>query len=238
LDSFGFEGYVRRMTDDVYEPISLGLQCETKYQLCRVRYEREAQPGDEPFSGEAAWGNPRFPTHIFDAQTTPFASMVTWLSSDFRGVFELADLHVEDGEPVNKRFGTRHPHEFPPLNGALCEADIVASYPKARARFDHLANKFRAHLRADGAFLYVLREFRPRAEIEALLALLGEDLSRRRIHLLMLDWEDLNADAEGLPNTTVARLPRHIPKPPSDAWSGNDAGWSRALAPFQFMPTR
>jgi hypothetical protein len=48
VEKMGFGRSAQRKP--LYEPISLGPQCETKFQLCRVRYEREAEPDARPFS--------------------------------------------------------------------------------------------------------------------------------------------------------------------------------------------
>lgn len=219
----------------LYEPISLGLQCETKFQLCRHRFQREAGR-DEPFTAAMAWGadNPWFTTHIFDGQTTPFVSLLEWLRRDFRGVFELEDLIVEKEQPSHRVFATRHPHEFPARDGALTMADIHAAYPAARSRFEHLAAKFRAHLASPGSFLYVLREFRPAADVEALLALLSGP--SRHVHLLMVDWEGKDTDAASLPDVSLAWLPKTVNKPAGRQWEGDDAAWDRALSPYWMCP--
>jgi hypothetical protein len=223
-----------------YEPISLGLQCETKYQLSRVRYEREATADDPPFHAQMAWGagNVRFPTHIFDSQTTPFQSLVTWIERDFHGVFELDDLHIENGQVASRRLGTQHPHEFHGSNGPPTTDDLIAQYPAARSRFEHLAQKFRTHLLSPGPFLYVMRQFQPAHKVEALIHLLKRANPARSFHLLVLDWEGLDEELSSLPNVSKAWLPLKGAKPPEREWEGDDAAWDLALAPFAFTPTR
>jgi hypothetical protein len=225
----------------LYEPISLGPQCETKFQLCRVRYEREAESDAPPFSSlEMLRGahEKRFTTHIFDAQTTPFFAIEAYLRDDFQGAFEREDFTIDGGEPYHRRLGTRHPHEFPAAGDALAEADIEAHYATAYSRFEHLAAKFRRHLLQPGPFLYVLRETRPTEDLARLMEQLSARSPLHAFHLLVVDYEDKIQSVDNLPDVSIAGLTRHIDKPAHRLWEGNDEAWDKVLAPFSFASTR
>jgi hypothetical protein len=230
----------RNAAETAYEPISLGPQCETKFQLCRVRYERESAPGTAPFSSlEMLRGahEKRFTTHIFDAQTTPFWGMIDYLQNDFAGGFDRQDFAAIDGVPFNRKLQTQHPHEFPPAGEVVVESDIESNYPTAKSRFDHLAAKFRRHLEQPGSFLYVLRESRPPEEVALLSTLLSARSPLHAVSLLIVDFDDQLHDLGGMPNVYTGGLSRRVTKPPHRTWEGDDESWDQVLAQFRFAPT-
>src|ERR1035437_9466270 len=95
-----------------YEPIGLGYSCEVKYQTARALFSRKFPDGaEEDFRRmlmTPEYGQRNFERHIFDWQITPFAAVLEYLGSDFQGVFERADLYVDNGEVTHRVLGTRH----------------------------------------------------------------------------------------------------------------------------------
>jgi hypothetical protein len=227
------------------QPISLGFACEVKYQLSRVLYFRKLLSSNDRGFRMAIltsdFGETRFERHVFDWQITPFDAARAYLRSDFTGVFERDDLTlIDEGagpEVVHRRLLTRHPHEFPCRDGQLTEAILDETYPRARSKFDYLANKFRDHLRQPGPFLYVCKEVRSQAEIEDLIALLSAGSPEHRFHLLVVGQagepdHDLSALKD---QVTKAILPPAIDKPIGRDWEGDDAAWSAVFEPFALV---
>jgi hypothetical protein len=224
--------------DAIYEPISLGFSCEVKYQLSRVLWARKYPGGLEedfrrmlltPDRGERS-----FERHVFDWQITPFAALLEYLERDFQGVFERDDLFVDDYRVGHRRLRTYHPHEFPAQNGVLDDALIDARYAQARAKFEHLAAKFSAHLMRPGPFLYVIREIQIYDDAVRLMALLRARNPDHRFKLLFIgtDGEDQHLGAlEG--DVFKAWTTLGAPDKPADRqWEGHDARWDELLAPW------
>jgi hypothetical protein len=216
-----------------YEPISLGYACEVKYQLSRTLYRRNFPDGAEfdlrRMLMTDDYGQRSFERHIFDWQITPFAAVLDYLDRDFHGVFEREDLVIENGEVAHRRLGTRHPHDFKP-HLAMDEAALDRGYAAARAKFDHLAAKFRAHLQRPGPFLYVVREIRILDEAVRL----GELLRRRnRDHafkLLFVGYEGEDQHLGALEGEAFkAWTPQASGKAAERAWEGDDGAWDAIL---------
>lgn len=71
---------------------------------------------------------------VFDWQTTPPKTILTYFENDFRGMFERRDLVVlRKGLVGNTRYQTEHPHEFP---GHVLSDDLDRLYPAARQKHD------------------------------------------------------------------------------------------------------
>lgn len=223
--------------DSAFEPISLGYSCEVKYQLSRALYMRKHPDGTEhdlrDLLQTTERGQRSFERHIFDWQITPFAAVLEYLDRDFQGVFERKDLTVENGEVVHRWLGTRHPHDFHAANGVLDDAAIDASYTAARSKFEHLAAKFRRHLRQPGPFLYVCKEIRIYDEVVRLMGLLRRADPKHAFQILFVgnDGEDQTLSAlEG--EVFKAWTPIAPDKEPGHEWEGHNQGWQQALAPW------
>lgn len=222
---------------DALEPISLGYLCEVKYQLSRTLFLRRRPDGDlEDFRRQLMdpqAGVKTFRRHVFDWQITPFPAVLAYLEADFQGVFERQDLVIADGEVVHARLGTRHPHDFQPVDGVLDAAAVDAQYPAARSKFDFLATRFRNHLRTPGGFLYVFREIRIYDETLRLMQLLGRGHPEHHVRILYVGQpiEDQMLDALG-ESVIKAWVPLPQSKPAERLWEGDDAPWDAVLAPF------
>ncbi len=234
------------MTQDAapWEPISLGYQCEVKAQLSRALYVR-LHPGGprEEFERQLLTpdlGQRSFERHIFDWQITPFQAVLAYLESDFRGVFDREDLAPAadgSGEVEHRRLLTRHPHDFHPIDGVLDHAAIDRQYPEARAKFEHLAGKFRRLLRTPGRFLYVFRQIRIYDETLRLHQQLSAHDPAHEAHILYVGLPGEDQWLAGLePLATKAWAPPAAPGPL--AWEGDDGAWDAVLAPFALRPAR
>lgn len=217
-------------------PVSLGFACEVKYQLIRaLAREAAKQPACDP---GPVFRSPEkdLTRHIFDWQITPMAAVTRYLQADFQGVFERADLHVDEayGEVSHRTLATRHPHEFKPVDGRLDEAAIDAGYEAARSKFEHLAQRFRRLLQTSGRYLYVCTDARDDIQVGALLDLLNARAEDHDAHLLIVSFEPFSPqmlDHGG--QVHRAWRPVETPKPPIDAWQGDDAYWDEILGAFE-----
>jgi hypothetical protein len=219
----------------IYEPISLGYSCEVKYQLSRALFSRK-YPEASDFELRRMlltpeYGQQNFERHIFDWQITPFPAVLEYLERDFEGVFERDDLRIEDGEVVHRRLMTRHPHDFGRREGPLDDAAIDAGYANARAKFDHLAAKFLAHLGRPGPFLYVFKDIRIYDEAVRLSALLRKHNRDHAFKLLFIGYEGEDQMLAALENDVFKGwIPHASGKPAGREWEGHDASWDRILA--------
>jgi hypothetical protein len=223
--------------DGAFEPISLGYSCEVKYQLSRALYMRKHPDGSEDelrnLLQTTERGQRSFERHIFDWQITPFAAVLEYLDRDFQGVFEREDLTVEDGEVVHRRLGTRHPHDFHAADGVLDEAAIDAGYADARGKFEHLAAKFRRHLRQPGPFLYVCKEIRIYDEVVRLAALLRQADPDHAFQILFVGYDGEDQTLSALEGEVFkAWTPMAPDKEPGHEWEGHNQAWEEALAPW------
>jgi hypothetical protein len=226
--------------DETFEPISLGSMCQSKYQTSRVAFQGRDPPAHDALFRLALLGTGseldprRFKRHVFDWQVTPVEALTACLERDFKGAFDLEDLALDEatGEVFHTRLGTRHPHQFHTLDGRLTPETMAAAYPVARAKFEHLARRFRDHLTAPGPFLYVLQAVPSRAQALHLAALLSARSPGHRFRILFVGREGQAHDLHGLEGMSVGRLPEAIDKPADRIWEGDDRAWDTVLAPF------
>ena len=219
------------------EPISLGGSCASKFHACRRLYLDVNPQGSVERLREALLfkrSADLFTRHLFDWQITPLKAVIAYLEADFTGVFDLGDLVIDvSGAVAHDVLRTLHPHDFHPMDEALGPADIEAQYPAARAKFDHLADKFRRHLQAPGPFLYVVGGAAQRQEAQRLVKLLARH-PQHSFRILFApppsspDLSDLDDRiAQATLDETQARA-----KPAGQEWEGDDAAWTRVLEPF------
>jgi hypothetical protein len=227
----------------IYEPISLGHTCEVKYQISRALFFRanpHAPPDAVRHLINQNLGSRYFPRHIFDFQVTPFSAVCNYLERDFEGVFEREDLFVDPatGHVTHCTLWTSHPHDLCPPEGGADEGLIDREYAGARAKFEHLAERFRRHLERPGRFLYVFMEYRAAHEAETLLRLLSRH-EGHLAHLLLVDAPERAMDIGGLEGRVFKAARRPVRgKAPEHVWEGDDAGWDAALAPFRLGSLR
>jgi hypothetical protein len=222
----------------VYEPISLGYGCEVKYQLSRVLFARKFPDGNADdlrrMLMTPEYGQRTFERHIFDWQITPFTTVLEYLESDFQGVFEREDLYVDDGVVTHRRLGTRHPHDFHPVDGVLDAAAIDAGYAAARSKFEHLATKFRALLLRPGPYLYVHKQIRIHSEAVRLMELLRVHNPDHAFKILFVGGDDEDQMLAALEGEVFkAWTPMQPDKPAERAWEGDDARWDDILEPWR-----
>lgn len=127
--------------------VSLGPDCQTRFQISRWLAARDGVGGEE-FDCFLNYppGLTRYPTGPFDWQITPLSAVVRWLERDFRGVYEREDFErpAHLGHYWNRRFRTEHPHDFDPA------LPFDEAYAKARERFERRVEAFRRQI-AEGA---------------------------------------------------------------------------------------
>jgi len=215
------------------EPISLGFRCDTKFQICRELYQR-AYPGasvqrlrEALLSRQAA---EVFPRHLFDWQITPVEALLSYLERDFTGVFERRDLFVaSDGMVTHRLLHTLHPHDFHPVDGVLDDAVLDTQYEAARAKFEHLAAKFRRHLEQAGPFLYIRSGAPERTQAARLIDALSARSPGHQFRILFTDPQPDPGVADLDPRLTWTLLDPAVDKPEAMQWEGDDANWSALL---------
>lgn len=209
--------------------ISLGHNCETKFQISRAQYVK-GRPGrtveDVRDIISEGYGSAVFPRHVFDWQVTPFEALCVYLERHFQGVLEQGDLVVRNGLVLHRDLHTEHPHDFD-------HGDIEGGYAAGREKFDYLARRFMDHLGQPGRFLYVLNQIQPLHQARRLLDLLSARNPAHQAHLLMVDEPGVDADlgALGARVTKAWRLFAND-KPSRYWWEGPDALWDDILRPF------
>jgi hypothetical protein len=229
------------MSTIVYEPVSLGYACETKYQLARILnarlYPQTSEMSFRLSISQDDHGERRFLWRLFDWQSTSIETMCLYLERDFQGFFEREDLAITHDGVVNTRFATHHVHEFPPARGRsqILDEDIDRGYPQARRRFERNCEDFRRLLTLPGPYLYVIADHRfPQVEVlQRLIGLLSARSPDHRFHLLLIANEGEEADLSSLGDrVTQAWRARDSGKPPVVQWEGHDPSWDACLAPF------
>ncbi|MFF0742182.1 papain-like cysteine peptidase [Streptomyces sp. NPDC004111] len=192
--------------------IGLGYHCESTHQIRRLTRTDRA--------------------HFFDWLDLDFASVLSLLDTDFRDVLLPGGTEpFSDGLCAHDRgTGIRFFHEFEPRPGRpLVQADIEAQLPTVRAKFAHLADRWRATTAdADRRVLYVHHD--------AFDELADTDL--RRLHRLLARRYPGHRFAvlwlRRTPPGEVAALPPGVvwdtvPEVPG-RWQGDDTAWDRVFA--------
>ena len=187
-------------------------------------------------------GSSNYERHVFDWAITPFSAVGHCLETGFDRCFEREDLVVSNGEAMNTRLGTRHPHDFHASDPAvgLTAADIDAQYEQVRGKFDHLARRFMALNQRPGRFLYVFEGLPYYLHVATVLAWMGAGSPEHDFRMLLVGYDDegdqpYHALTERL---SWCRIPRAVDKPASEQWEGDDARWDQALAPYRLWPRR
>ncbi len=220
------------------EPISLGFRCDTKFQICRELYQRAYSGASLERLREVLLSRQAaevFPRHLFDWQITPVEALLAYLENDFTGVFERRDLFVAaDGMVTHRHLHTLHPHDFHAVDGVLNDAVLDAQYDAARAKFEHLAAKFRRLLEQAGPFLYIRSGGPDRAQAARLIACLSARSPDHEFRILFTDPQPESGVTDLDPRLTWVVLDPAVAKPEPEPmqWEGDDANWSSLLRGF------
>lgn len=145
---------------------------------------------------------------VFDWQATPYPALLEYLSRDFRGMFELADLGMLDGRVVNERYGTLHRHDFPD------NPDLSEHYGAARSRHDHLCNKTRSAVTNPLPTLFIRYGALAPDEERALHGAIAAVRRGRPFALALIDDDG------------------HPPSDPDEPWQGNHDYWHQVLSRY------
>jgi len=176
--------------------LSLGPSCRAKANIQRVFGRQTAR------------------RCVFDWQTTPPAALLDYFRNDFSGAFERADLGVAAGVVRNRKYGTKHPHEFPE---GMTEDRLDALYPAARARHESWCTALRQALDNRHSTLFVLSAPLPDEDRRALAGLIASRCPHKRVLILDAPAGDY--------------APHH-----GDGWIGDRDLWARHLSRFRIEP--
>ncbi|HVX35427.1 MAG TPA: hypothetical protein VHC71_04320 [Hyphomicrobium sp.] len=167
--------------------VSLGWRCQTVWQARRY------------------FGRAFCPTSIFDWQITPAEAVVEYFDRDFVGLLDRDDLfRPEDGWVTNRKFGTRHPHEF--SNG------LQDGYATARSRHDYLCDKLCAIIGGAEPTLFVAQAKDPETFHSEISFRISRRNPRLKYRLLVVPDVPIGSGA--------------------DAWKGDDDHWDRHFSEF------
>lgn len=224
-----------------FVPVSLGQTCETRFQLIRHFYFRLIPEGAyDAFRAcvfDPANAELDFETLIFDWQITQIFAVSYYLESDFSGIFEREDLAVtgDSNHLANLRHLTTHPHSLHPEGQYLTEAELDRGYAEARAKIEHLADKFRRQLRAPEPRLYIFNQIADLTNADRLLRALRARASHP-FRVLFVGSDDRHAQAlETCPDVDVRLLPKTVNKPAGQEWEGDDDAWEAVLSEFRLV---
>ena len=131
-----------------------------------------------------------------------------------------------------------HPPPVPASPAAPVTPEVLErGYARTRARFDAMAERFRAHLRRPGPFLYVqvCDDVPSEWDVEALVEALRARAPEHRFRLLFVATEGSDTPWGDYASTLADKAfrPRKWSKPEGREWEGPDAAWDAALAPYR-----
>ncbi|MCA0279445.1 MAG: hypothetical protein LCH86_25910 [Proteobacteria bacterium] len=174
--------------------VGLGLYCRAKHQIQR------------------AYGRHVSPRGVLDWQITPEAALLAYFENEFREMYELADLAInEDGVVVNTKYETMHFHDFP---GGMTESRLQEYYPEARAMHDKWCSVTYGAIRNRETTLFVLCGDISEETIRAIDGHIRRLNPAKQFHILEEPLEGRGGE-----------------------WMGDDAVWAQHLTPFSIRPS-
>lgn len=180
------------------QALSLGPSCRAKANIQRVFGRQTAR------------------RCVFDWQTTPPAALLAYFRNDFSGAFERADLAVAAGVVRNRKYGTKHPHEFP---RDMTEDRLDALYPAALARHEGWCAALRQGLDNRHSTLFVLSAPLAEDDRRALAGLIASRCPHKRVLILDAPAGDYSRDdGDGF------------------SWMGDRDLWAKHLSRFRIEP--
>ncbi|WP_228989135.1 DUF1796 family putative cysteine peptidase [Streptomyces sp. DH8] len=193
--------------------VGLGYHCESTHQLRRVTGAERA--------------------HFFDWLDLDLAAVRETIAADFANVLRPGLCEpFSDGACVRDRGSNiRFFHDFRAPDGApLTPAVIAEQFDAVRAKFDHLATRWRALTASRSRVLYVHQDAFDESGAPELTALHALLRARYPDHAFDLLWlrRTPPPDAAALPPGVLWGT---VPLDPG-RWEGDDAAWDRALAPL------
>lgn len=174
------------------QALSIGQNCRARHHIRRTFGKHSGRKG------------------VFDWQITPTSALLEYLTRDFKGMFERADLVARNGEVFNDRFGTNHVHEFPK---GIQPKDIDRYYAQARKRHDRWCEFTRRVMSNNLSALFVLA------------APVSPDV--------------LGSITKAITSFNPSKRTLVLNGPENDTgidWTGNQAVWDKHLAPFRIRP--
>ncbi|MEV6121257.1 papain-like cysteine peptidase [Streptomyces sp. NPDC052077] len=198
--------------------VGLGYHCESTHQIRRITGEDRA--------------------HYFDWLDLELASVIETLEADFANVLRpgLSEPFSDGACALDRGSDIRFFHEFradaDAPGGLLTQDAIDRQLPRVRAKFDFLAERWRATSASAARVLYVHHDAFDESDTDDLLRLRAALSRSHPGHRFGLLWLRRTPP----PPRSAARLPDGIRwdtvEPVPGRWEGDDAGWDRALAPF------
>ncbi len=136
--------------------ISLGLNCECRYQISRVFWKRKYGVDTDFQVNLDDYG-----TFFFDWSVTPIDGLLKTLQNDFQGVLKQDMLRIQelgDGRKtvVDDFTNIEHPHDFMGTEtGDIDYESLKNQYAKVREKYDYLIDKTRKLFKSEKSILFV-----------------------------------------------------------------------------------
>ncbi|MGW4360980.1 DUF1796 family putative cysteine peptidase [Streptomyces californicus] len=193
--------------------VGLGYHCESTYQLRRVTGVERA--------------------HFFDWLDLDLAAVREVIAADFANVLRPGRCEpFSDGACVRDRDSNiRFFHDFHAPGGAPLTPELIAGqYDAVRAKFHHLATRWRTLTASRSRVLYVHQDAFDESGAPELTALHTLLRTRYLDHVFDLLWlrRTPPADAADLPPGVLWGTVPLVP----GRWEGDDAAWDAVLAPL------
>jgi uncharacterized CHY-type Zn-finger protein len=171
--------------------ISCGYNCQSRYHISRILYERHFLKNKEFSIRENDRTNFDYGSFLWDWSVTPITSVIYTLQNNFSNVLLLENLSIEDNNNhqivVDNQTGCLYYHTFKDtINKSLTYEKLQRQYPSVRAKINYLINKTKTTLQSEQKILFVLTGAHRLKDIKKLKqAILGYN---RTFKILYTPW--------------------------------------------------
>ncbi len=179
--------------------ISLGSECQARYNISRTLWFRRYQTFDGFFLANDCSSGGDWGTFLFDWSYAPdLKPLIKLLQHDLNGSFSagvtLKTRHDGSQTVIDCFSGLQYPHQFSGTpEGTASIASVDAELALTQEKFDYLAEKTRNLLAGDGAVLLVYCGNATDTELSELLSLLKQRV--KNFLLLYVPWAEADAAA-------------------------------------------
>jgi len=217
--------------------ISIGRNCQSRYQISRTLYIRKHGTDSGFFLGNNRNTSNDFGTHFFDWSVTPVDGLIKILDSDFKGVFRIENLDVTNrnngkAQVIDRLTGLKYLHDFPyGKQGTINSEELPFYYPRVKEKYDYLVGKTKRLLASNNNILFVLCGRARDVQLKEIIRLLEKKTSKFTI--LYLPWTNKNFREIG---NDLQQHPRIIYRPIiKEAYPGNNICWEQAFSGIEIM---
>lgn len=216
--------------------ISLGMNCQSRYNILRTIYLRENNSLDGFVLGVGVKSPNDYGTFFFDWCITPISSLIFILENEFSNVLEYNNLEIKAGV-LDKETGCLYPHFIPGISSNELTEDILYNeYPVISKKYQYLIQKTLLEMKSQNRKLYVLNGNQKNEDIFRLVSV----LKKYSTNFMLLyapyknkpNYDELQKDflTESLNfDKLLVRPIDHAPYP------GNFSSWDEAFSGIDFI---